>query len=239
MSETARVKRRGVLVAGLAVGAIALLSPLHHLGQQLFTAHMIQHEVLMLIAAPLIIAGRPNIVAAWLLPRSWSTLGARFGRSAAWRIVASPAGAWGIHAVVLWGWHYPGAFEATLRSDLWHGLQHFSFMATALLFWWSVAPWRPGIHRRGTQLLSIFSTLMHTGFLGVLLTFASRPWYPAYGGRPLAYGLTPLEDQQLGGLIMWVPAGLVYVAAGLWLMWRWLRAGEQRAAIRQRAIAET
>ena len=136
------------------------------------------------------------------------------------------AGSAAREGVALWLWHAPPLFEASLRSEGVHTLQHISLLATALLFWWSVL----GTAKRGAQggaLVSLFTTMVHTGALGALLTLSSAVWYPSYAPTAPVFGLTAPEDQQLGGLIMWVPAGLVYVIVGLALANRWLgSAGE-------------
>ena len=200
------------LVAGLAALLIALLPPLHHLGHASFAAHMIQHEVLMIIAAPLLVL-------------SW--------RNRAW-YRASPAAAWVVHAIALWSWHIPVLFQATLTSGLVHAAQHVSFLGASLLFWDTLIR-RTSRESAGAGVFYLFTTALHTGLLGALLTFAPRPWYPAYAGAVNPFGLTALEDQQLGGLIMWVPASLVFVAGGLILFIAWLRESEHRAVRRERA----
>ena len=100
-----------------------------------------------------------------------------------------------------------------------HNLQHASFLAAALLFWWAIVRRRPD----GIAVLYVLTTLLHTGFLGALLTFAPNVWYPAYMSTANPWGLGALEDQQLGGLIMWVPAGAIFIVAGLLLLAQWLR----------------
>lgn len=202
---------------------VALVSPLHPLGESLFSAHMAQHELLMVVAAPLLVLGRPIVAFLWALPLS---LRRRFGKAmkasipqAIWRTLTDPFGAWLLHAVVLWGWHIPRLFQATLASDAVHSAQHISFLGSALLFWWALFR-----HMRyGAAILYIFTTAVHTSLLGALLTFSPQVWYPAYAPRTAAWGFTPLEDQQLGGLIMWVPAGLTYIVAGLWFVALWLK----------------
>jgi putative membrane protein len=125
-------------------------------------------------------------------------------------------------------WHVPALYQRTLDSGLAHALQHSSFLLTALLFWWSVLPEASRRGRHGAAIMSVFSTMVYTGGLGALLTLARAPWYPAYDeGAPL-WGLTLLEDQQLAGLIMWVPGGVTYLLATLWLVFAWLQASESR-----------
>jgi cytochrome c oxidase assembly factor CtaG len=128
-----------------------------------------------------------------------------------------------VHALALWLWHVPALFEAALTHPSVHVLQHSSFLGSALLFWGSVfgrAPRRAG----AVALASLFTTMVHTGALGALLTFSPTVWYPHYA-QGAVLGLGALEDQQLGGLIMWVPAGGAYLAAALAILAGWLTRG--------------
>jgi putative membrane protein len=216
---------------------VALVSPLHPMGRVLFSAHMTQHEILMLVAAPMVVLGRPLIAFLWALPISWRRrLGALsksrwFERS--WSAVANPLAAWAIHAVALWIWHAPALFQATIDDELIHTLQHVSFLGSALLFWWSLIHSRRGLMSYGAAVLYVFTTSVHSGLLGALITFASTLWYPAYAETTASWGLTPLEDQQLGGLIMWIPAGAVYIVAGLALFAGWMREAERRMQLKK------
>lgn len=139
-----------------------------------------------------------------------------------WRFLTNALVAWVIHAVALWAWHVPAFFNAALADQGIHTWQHLSFLVSALFFWWTVI--RDGATRTrcGTAMLALFTTMLHTSALGALLTFAAKPWYTAYLATTPLLGWEPLVDQQLGGLIMWVPDGLVYVAAGLALGAKWL-----------------
>lgn len=144
-----------------------------------------------------------------------------------WDWLTRPFTAWWIHAAALWAWHAPVLFEATLQSDLIHSFQHVSFLASALLFWWAVLRRKHAHMGYGAACIYVFTTAVHSSVLGALLTFSPVVWYPTYGGTTSAWGLTPLEDQQLGGLIMWVPAGVVFVVASLALAWAWMRESER------------
>jgi putative membrane protein len=182
--------------------------------------------MLMLVAAPLIVLAKPLGAFMWSLP---AALRHRVGRpfkrrgwQRVWAWLTTPITAWSLHVVVLWGWHAPAWFEASLTNRAVHDLQHASFLVTALLFWWSLARRAPD----AVAMLSLVTTLVHTGVLGALLTFAPSPWYPTYLTRDNPWGLSPLADQQLGGLIMWVPAGAVFILAGLILLAHWLRSLE-------------
>lgn len=216
---------------------IALVSPLHSWGQVLFSAHMTQHEVLMLVAAPLLVLGRPLVAFMWALPLTWSRkLGVAARASwfqASWRALTIPVVAWLVHAVALWVWHIPKLFDAVLHSETVHTLQHLSFLLSALLFWWALIHGRRGLMGYGAAALYVFTTSLHSGLLGAFITFSGTVWYPSYLGLTNSWGLTPLEDQQLGGLIMWIPAGLVYVVAGLALFAGWLRDAETRVAVNE------
>jgi putative membrane protein len=218
---------------------VALVSPLHAWGRVLFSAHMSQHEVLMLVAAPLLVLGRPLVVFLWAFPVNWSRRLGNIGKlgwvQGAWRLLTIPLVAWLVHAVALWVWHVPVLFDAVLHKEWVHTLQHLSFLITALLFWWALIHGPQGAMGYGAAVLYLFTTSIHSGALGALITLAGSVWYPSYVGLTSSWGLTPLEDQQLGGLIMWIPAGFVYVIAGLALFAGWLREADLRAAKRERA----
>jgi cytochrome c oxidase assembly factor CtaG len=149
-----------------------------------------------------------------------------------WGVVPHPFTAWVLHAVVLWAWHIPFLFDATLTSDWVHALQHLSFLGSALLFWWALIHGKQRRTGYGVAVLYMFTTALHSGLLGALLTFARSVWFRGYLETTYAWGLTPLEDQQLGGLIMWIPAGLVYIVAGLALFAGWMREAERRSEFR-------
>ena len=217
--------------AGWGTLAFALVSPLHPLGEALLSAHMAQHELIMALAAPLLVLGRPLVVTLWgLSPRARRVVGRWVSAlRPAWRALSRIEVAWLLHALAIVGWHLPGLYQRTLDSALIHSLQHSSFLLTALLFWWSVLPGAVLRGRHGAAILSLFATMVYTGGLGALLTLGRAGWYPAYGEAAPLWGLTPLEDQQLAGLIMWVPGGLSYLLATGWLVIDWLRVSEAQA----------
>jgi putative membrane protein len=224
-------------VLGWLVLVIALVSPLHPWGSVLFSAHMTQHELLMLVAAPLLVLSRPIVPFLWALPKStarelvaWTK--ARWWQRL-WKTITMPFVAWLIHAIVLWTWHLPALFQATIDHELVHALQHASFLFSALLFWWAVLHGRQRAMGFGAAVLYMFTTAMHSGLLGALLTFGRTLWYPIYSTSTASWGLTPLQDQQLGGLSMWIPAGAVYIIAGLALFAGWLRESDRRSDLRR------
>lgn len=211
--------------AGWFTLAAALVSPLDAAGGELFSAHMVQHELLMAVAAPLLVLGRPLATWAWALSpplrRATGRCLATRGFSGPWSVLTDPVVAFALHALALWAWHVPVAFDAALRSEGWHIAQHASFVVTALFFWWSVLGHDPrGRYGPGHSLAWLFGTMMHTSALGALLSLTPIPWYAAYVASAASLGIDPVQDQQLGGLIMWVPAALSYVVAALWVLGR-------------------
>ena len=214
--------------AGWVTLVVALVSPVDVLGGILFSAHMVQHELLMIVAAPLIVLGRPLVVMLWALPARWrGRFGWAFG-NAWWNGAAFTAAA---HAAALWMWHIPSLYEATLRNDFIHALQHISFFFTATLFWWALIHGRYGKLGYGAAVVYVFLTAGHSGALGALITFAPYLWYPIYGVRTAQWGLSPIEDQQLAGLIMWIPAGALFTMLGIALFAAWLGEAERRVGL--------
>jgi putative membrane protein len=230
----------GSFAVGWLVVALALVSPLHALGGVLFSAHMTQHELLISVAAPLLVLGKPLVAFIWSLPVGWRRNVGAIGRARAvgvtWRLLTAPVVAFAIHAIALWTWHLPRLYQATLTSELVHSLQHVSFLFTALLFWWTIFAARSGEFRRGLAVFLLFATVLQTGALGALLTFSGTLWYPAYAATTAQWGLTALDDQQLGGLIMWIPGSLAYIFAALWIAAAWLRESERRVVQKERVL---
>jgi cytochrome c oxidase assembly factor CtaG len=220
-----RLRREALLFsAGRTIMAVALVSPIHPLGEVLFSAHMTQHELLMVAAAPLLVLGRPGLVALWAFPRSVRPrLGGAVHAVRTVPLLNSPFVAWLIHALILWVWHVPRWFESSLDSDAIHAFQHACFLGSAVWFWHTVfhGPQRQAGY--GMAVVYLFTTAVHTGALGALITFAGHPWYTRYAATAPRFGLSGAEDQQLGGLIMWVPGGLTYIVAALALFSTWLR----------------
>jgi putative membrane protein len=217
--------------AGWVVLAAALVTPLHALSQRLFVAHMIEHELLMAVAAPLIAASAPGAAMMWALPHAGRRGLARLIGSrvvaGTWKFLSRPTMATLLHGTAIWIWHVPRLFDAALGQGILHYAQHASFLGTALLFWWVVLPHRKPGEDLGSSIMHLFLTSMHTSLLGVLLLLSPRLWYPANAGVAQLWGLTPLEDQQLAGLVMWVPAGLVYGGAALLVAGIWIRSSNR------------
>ena len=225
--------RRGALFAlGLGILAGATLSPLHQLGARSFTAHMLEHELMMLAAAPLLVLSRPLAVMIWAFPAGGRRALGGFARQratqGAWRFLSDPMLATTLQAAALWIWHLPSLFDRALGSEAWHIAQHLCFFVTALLFWSAML----GPRRSAwTAALCLFATSMISGALGAFMAISASPWYAPYAALGLAaFGLTPAEDQQLAGVLMWVPGGLVHAAAALALLAPHLRGATLREA---------
>ncbi|MDX0605275.1 cytochrome c oxidase assembly protein [Sinorhizobium medicae] len=224
--QTIHLQRAVCFAAGWLFLAAALVSPLDRLATQLFTAHMIEHEILMVIAAPLFVLSKPLAPLLWSLPQK---LRASVGRALVRSVVLLPVRkaatnqliATGLHGATLWLWHAPRLYDAALAETPIHWLQHLSFFCTALIFWWALLFGR-GRQDYGIAIFYLFATTLHSGFLGILLSFAREPLYRSQGAGAASWGVSALEDQQLAGLIMWVPAGMIYVAAALALAAAWI-----------------
>jgi putative membrane protein len=236
---TGRVITRADALAfagGIAALVAALVSPLDALGGTLLSAHMAQHGLLAGVAPPLLLMGRPGVAFAWGVKPVWNaapiTLSASRSMIAAIRRLSAPAFATLLHGVMLWAWHAPALFGAAVAHHWVHALQHLCFFVPAIAFWRALLD-ADSPRRAAVAVVAAFLTFMHTGMLGGLLTVAPEPLYPPYFGRATAWGLTALEDQQLAGVLMWVPMGLPYLAVGLWLASRVLtldgRTGTQPA----------
>jgi putative membrane protein len=186
----------------------------------------------MLVAAPLMVLGKPMVAFLKALPSGAAqrlvAMTRRSGIERFWSALVNPFVAWVVHLIVLWTWHVPYLYHAAIDNEFIHALQHISFLGSALLFWWAVLGGPQRALGYGAAVLYMFTTAVHSGLLGALIALATRIWYPAYLGRTEAWGLTPLEDQQIGGIIMWVPACTVYLAAGLVLFVKWLADSERR-----------
>jgi putative membrane protein len=204
--------------------AVAILSPLDPLSDQLAWAHMVQHMILMTVAAPLIVAGAPLLVMLWGLPLGQRKTYGRLRRLLddwhfPWTLLWNPLVVWTLHAAVMWIWHLPALYQAALRYPPIHDLQHFTFFVAACLFWRVLLD--PLSRLRldgGVGVMYLFTTTLHATVLGVFMTIAPTPWYADYEGRTELWGLTALEDQQLAGLIMWMPACAAYALVAIVLL---------------------
>lgn len=194
--------RRRSLRGAWVLAVVLFVSPLCALSSAFFTVRVIHHIALVLAMAPLLVHG----LEPWLrrLPAPlWTTTA--------------------VAAVVFWVWHAPAPYAAALSSDAIYWLMQFTLLASAVVFWTAV--------RRATPAAAMGAILVTTvlmGLLGALITFAGRPLYPPHFASAISWGMAPLEDQQLAGIIMWAPGSMAYLAAAVWIGWRWLDAERAR-----------
>jgi cytochrome c oxidase assembly factor CtaG len=224
--------------AGWTILALALLSPLHFLSEHLLSAHMVEHELIMAIAAPLLVLSRPLGAVLWAFPAAWR-------RPLAFTIVQPltpvlaiftlPAVATVLHSLVIWSWHVPAMFNAALASPWLHALQHASFLLSAVIFWWAML----NIPRARLSISAahLFATMIAMTALGALITLSPHVLYGVDQGRAEAYGLTGQGDQQLAGLIMWVPGCAIYAATAICLLGFWITARHSLAEPRMHGLS--
>lgn len=187
---------------------VTVLGPLDDWAEESSAAHMTQHMMMMVVIAPLFALARP-------MPQYFAACGA-WGRKlwqASFAAARNPMLCAGLHGAVIWFWHLPPLYMLALENPWVHVFEHACFLVTALWFWWSVL--HGSARNTHKALLALLFTLMHTGFLGALLTFAGEPWYPREARS--------LQDQQLAGLIMWVMGGIPYIIGAFWAGSRWYR----------------
>ncbi|RFB85852.1 hypothetical protein B5K11_29645 [Rhizobium leguminosarum bv. trifolii] len=223
-------RRVSTFWSGWLVLAGALVSPLHWLGEHVFTVHMIEHELVMAVSAPLIVLARPSAMLLWGLPKiirrkAAQVLAAKAVRRA-WTFLSSGTVATLVHGMAIWAWHAPVLFDAAVESVPLHRLQHLCFFTTAILFWWSVI-WKTN---RGLAGWHLFLTMLHMSILGALIALSPNVLYGLQTQGSGKWGLSPLEDQQMAGLVMWVPAGIIYAGAALVLVGLWVRASGKGGA---------
>ena len=233
---------------GILVLALALLSPIAVLSGQLFSVHMVQHLLLMMVAPPLLLLANPFPTFLWALPtRMRIPVAAGFRRLAVWLAgdsilsrsalkAAAPASAWALYVLIFFAWHDGNAYSLALRFGFVHGLEHFTFVGAALLFWWHVTGAAPRIHPKPAAWMLVayvLAMIPPNMLLGVALSFAETPIYPYYESVPRLYGLSVMDDQVWGGLIMWIPGSMMYVIAALVLLARLLVNAEQKAYVRR------
>jgi putative membrane protein len=215
---------------------VIFVSPLDALSEELFSAHMVQHMLLIFIVAPLLVCSDFPLALLWALPRNWAqSLGHKWNQSPipsrVWQVLTSPVSAWVQFTIVFWIWHASWLYEAALQNEVIHILEHVLFLATGILFWWVLFQPTEQKHRRyGIGVLYLFTTVLQSGILGALMTFASQPWYSSYAGSVRHWGLTSLQDQQLAGIIMWMIGGAVFTLLTIGYFAAWLRAVEHHSA---------
>lgn len=230
-------------VASQLTLVVALISPVDRLSDILFSAHMTQHELVMVVAPPLAVLGRPWVAALWALPgaarRRVGALVVEPPVQKAVRGIGAPLVALVVHALVVWLWHLPSWFEGALASEAVHAVQHATFYASAALFWWAVLRGRYGRAGYGLAVVFVFATAMHTSLLGLLFTMAEGVAYPTYAARAVPWEVDAHDDQVLAGLVMWIPAGTALTLAALGLAAAWLGEASRRVARAERRRMST
>lgn len=222
--------RSWLFAAGLGALGVALLSPIEAYEGVLFSVHMVQHMLLELVAAPLLLAGAPitltlRAASPPVRRRLLSVLQSRVVHALSFPVVA-----WVLFAAVNWGWHFSTLYDQALDNELLHYFQHATFLGAALLFWWPVigadpSPWRLP---HPIRLFYLFLAMPQNSFLGVALLQTTTVLYPHYVTNVRGWGPTPLEDQHLGGVIMWVFGDVAFLAGMALVVAIWVRAEDRR-----------
>jgi putative membrane protein len=214
------------MLAGVAITAVAVSGPIDVLADQLFWIHMIQHLLLIAVAAPLIVIGGPLLAFGELAPRAWRRAAGQI-EARLWRSSSAARRAAGIALTsamfVLLAWHAPIAFDAALRNGWLHALEHLTLLLSAAAFWWPVLT--PGPRARigaGLAIAGVVAASTVMAGLGAALIFSPVVWYPSYRSSELVRGIEPLADQQIAGSIMWIPSSLLYLAIVAWLFLEWI-----------------
>ncbi len=228
--------RTTCFVGGMLTLFIALISPFDAMSTTLFSSHMLQHLLFVLLAAPLLVVSRPTPVLLRGLPLTWGKSVGRVLQSHWLQVLrdklSAPLPVSFLHIAFVWLWHIPALYSAVLSHPLIHALQHASFFLSAVFFWWMI------FHSEnyGVRVLAVFIVMMTTGVLGALMTFATAPWYVNHSTYASEWGLTLLQDQQLAGLFMWIPPGVIYVVTAGLLLAGWLNAVEQSVLRREHQL---
>ncbi len=217
LARPAPAAQRAAFYAGWTIVAVMFISPICSLAVALFSARVGQHMILMLVAAPLVMLGRPQDAFAALLGRAAGVAdgtGRRKVPGSKWPWSVGGASVAGLmFAAFTWFWHAPAPYDATLTSDLIYWIMHLSLFGSSLLLWHVLLI--AGVAGRLQGVVNCLVASMQMGLLGAIITFAPRTLYESHLATTVPWGLTALQDQQLGGLIMWVPGGAVFLAAAL------------------------
>lgn len=228
--------RGGLFVVGYSALVLALASPLHTVGEQYFSVHMVQHLLLSLVAPPLLLLSSSMPVLLWALPEhDRAILGRLIGRPGAIRsllkALTHPMVAWWLFVGTLWAWHQPLAYDWALENRWAHYLEHISFFVTAIIFWWPVigAPPLPSPLGYPARLAYTFMAWLPSTMLGAGISLARAPLYPFYATSAQLTGVDATFDQQLAGLIMWVPGDVLFAAIVLLLLVAFMQQEERKA----------
>jgi len=232
-------------VGGLLILGIALMSPIDVLAAQLFTFHMIQHVLLVMVVPPLLLLANPLPFSIWGLPKSLrSPAGSLLKRDSLVRHglqkITGAGLVWMAFVIVYWGWHDPNAYDLALRNSFVHDLEHITFFVVSVLFWWHVTGAGPKIHRpmsQGVRFAFLLSAIPITMLAGLAITFSTEPIYKYYEAMPRLWGLSVMDDQRIAGVIMWVVGSMMYMVAALIIAARWLQKEEAKPSLPRSAWA--
>jgi len=224
--------RSAAFLGGLAVLALALLSPIEAYEGQLFSVHMLQHMLLELVAAPLLLLGAPATLALRAAAPSVRARLLSVLHSRAVTVLSFPLLAWVLFAAVNWGWHFSSLYNDALETPWVHDVQHLTFVAAALLFWWPVVGADPARWRlpHPVRLFYLFLAMPQNSFLGIALMSAPLALYPHYLTNARDWGPSPIVDQSVGGMLMWVGGDVVFLLAMGLVVAAWVRAEDRRTA---------
>ena len=222
-------------VFGLLCIVIALLSPVEVLSGQLFFMHMIQHMLLVMCAPPLLLLSNPFPVLLWGLPVKVRNLVAGLFVGKSWlrqllKRYAGPGMSWIMFVIVYIGWHDPILYEAALRSRVVHDIEHMSFFLASMLFWWHVTCAAPRVHQNlvyGRRITYLLVTVPVNMITGVVITFSREPIYEYYVKIQRPWSLTVMQDQMIGGIIMWIPGSMMLIVAIIVLVVRMMSSDER------------
>jgi cytochrome c oxidase assembly factor CtaG len=231
--------RLAAYLIGLGLLALALLSPIDTLASYLLSMHMVQHLLLVMLAPVFLLIANPLPFTLWGMP---ATLRHRVGgllRRGTWlrralAALTSPGVVWIALAVILVGWHDPRVYDAALRIEWMHNLEHLTFFGVAMLFWWHVTGAGPRIHgasSAGVRIALLLATIPITMGIGIVIALSTQPIYLNYMTVPRALGLSVMEDQQLAGAIMWIPGSMMLILSALILVAQALGAEESKPPI--------
>jgi cytochrome c oxidase assembly factor CtaG len=223
--------RTPLFLSGVAIAFVALGSPLAVYADALFSVHMVQHLLLTLVAAPLVVLGAPAAL-AWRAWPGWRRRGSALVHAAPVRALTHPVVAWVVFVVVMWASHFSALYDAALENDAVHTLEHGLFFGAALLFWWPVAGLDPGAAGRlspPARLLYLVAALPQQSFLGVALMSAGSVLYPHYATLARSWGPDPLADQEVAGVLMWVVGDALFIGAVVVAILAWMRSDAREA----------
>jgi len=236
--------RLAAYLSGLGLLGLALLSPIDTLASYLLSMHMVQHLLLVMLAPVFLLIANPLPFTLWGMPTALRHRVGGLLRRGTWprralTALTSPGIVWIALVVILVGWHDPRAYDAALRSELMHNLEHLTFFGVAMLFWWHVTGAGPRIHGAssvGVRIALLLATIPITMGIGIVIALSTQPIYLSYMTVPRVLSLSVMKDQQLAGAIMWIPGSMMLIFATLILLARLMSAEESKPPISRESV---